>query len=273
MARTNPVSGLVPQVGHHHHPNASIAMMRIVLLDEIATIHTIAGTTIAIRPVTALYRLQTVRHSSRSRKTNSAICGKRHGGHCKFSMHPDANHDPNVKWLDTQTGKAMVAAGAGSSIDLKQWCSHTEKRLVPLDASISQQISAAIPKKLPKGETVVNTVTEVATRLVQPPNNKHGPPCCVGAVTHSDQDCLAPGQLLLTSTIVPINVLIDTGCMQTNVLRERIGPLLTKGGGKGFETDVALTCGVGGVSYAVQGIMTLMVARPINTPPSKYRHV
>ena len=81
--------------------------------------------------------------------------------------------------------------------------SHREA-LVPLDASISQQISVAIPKKLPKGETVVNTLTAVARKLVQRPNNKHGPLCCVGEVTHLDQDCLVPGQLLLTSTIVPI---------------------------------------------------------------------
>jgi len=158
-------------------------------------------------------------------------------------MHPD----PNVKWLDALTGKAMIAAGAGSIIDLKQRWSHIEKRLVPLDASISQ-ISVAIPKKLPKGETVVNTLTAVATTLVQRPNNKHGPPGCAGAVTHSDQDCLVPGQLLLTSTLVPINVLIDTRCMQTNVLSERIGTLLRKDGCNVLETDVALTSGVGGVS-------------------------
>ena len=52
--------------------------------------------------------------------------------------------------------------------------------------------------------------------------------------------------------------------MQTNVLSERIGSLLRKDSIVS-ETDVALTNGVGGVSYAVQGIMTLMVALPINT--------
>ena len=93
-------------------------------------------------------------------------------------MHPDANHDPEIKWIDTLTGKAMVATGAGDSIDMKQRWSHTEKRLFALDASISQQIFAAIPKKLIKGENVVNTLTAVATTLVQHPNNLHGPPCC-----------------------------------------------------------------------------------------------
>ena len=114
--------------------------------------------------------------------------------------------------------------------------------------SIAQQLSAAITKKLPKGDSVVNTLTAVATTLVQRPHKQHGPPCCARTVTHSDQDCLVPGQLLLTSTIVPINVLIETGCMQTNVLSERIGTLLRKDGGKVFETDAALTSAVGGVS-------------------------
>ena len=61
--------------------------------------------------------------------------------------------------------------------------------------------------------------------------------------------------------------------MQTNVLSKRIGTPSRTDGGKVFETDVALTSGVGGVSYAVQGIMTLIVALPITTPPSQYRHV
>jgi len=61
--------------------------------------------------------------------------------------------------------------------------------------------------------------------------------------------------------------------MNTNVISERIGTLQRKDAGKVFETVVALTSGVGGVSYAVQGIMTLMVALPINTPPSQYIHV
>jgi len=34
-------------------------------------------------------------------------------------MHPDANPNPNVKWLDTLTGKAMAEAGVLVSLDLK----------------------------------------------------------------------------------------------------------------------------------------------------------
>jgi len=48
---------------------------------------------------------------------------------------------------------------------------------------------------------------------------------------------------------------------------------LRKDDGNVFETDAALTSGVGGVSYAVQCIVTLMVALSINTPPSQYRHI
>ena len=63
----------------------------------------------------------------------------------------------------------MIAAGAGTSVDLKQRWSHTERRLVPLDTSIAQQLAAAITKKLPNGETVVHTLTAVANTLVQRP--------------------------------------------------------------------------------------------------------
>jgi len=127
---------------------------------------------------------------------------------------------------------------------MKQRWSHTEKRIVPFEASISQQISTAVPKKLPNGETDFNTLIAVATILVQRPNNINDPPCCAGThnIRYICSDCLVPSQLVLTSIIVPINVLIDTSCMQTNVLSER------QDGGKVFEIDVALTSGVGSVS-------------------------
>ena len=153
----------------------------------------------------------------------------------------------------------MSAAGTGISIDLKQRWSHSEQRMVPLDVSVYNAITAAIPLRKPqKSITLFNSITTVdATRNV----------------THMEQENRMPGQVLLTNTIVPINVLIDTGFMQTNVLSERIGNLLRADGSKAFETDAALTSGVGGISYGVQGLMTLMIALPIDAPPSQYRHV
>jgi len=59
-------------------------------------------------------------------------------------MHPDANPNPNIKWLDTLTRKAMAAAGVGASLDFKNRWSHSEKSIVPLDTSISNQISMAL---------------------------------------------------------------------------------------------------------------------------------
>ena len=40
-----------------------------------------------------------------------------------------------------------------------------------------------------------------------------------------------------------------------------------------LQTDVALTSGVGGISYGVLGVMTLMASFPVNALPSQYRHV
>ena len=49
---------------------------------------------------------QTLNRPQKQKDKLCHMCGKRHGGHNKFSMHPDANHDPNVKWVDTLRGKA-----------------------------------------------------------------------------------------------------------------------------------------------------------------------
>ena len=61
--------------------------------------------------------------------------------------------------------------------------------------------------------------------LVHRIDEEHGPPCCSQTAMHTEQNNLMPEHLLLTNTIVPINVLIDIGCMQINVLSERIGTL------------------------------------------------
>jgi len=137
--------------------------------------------------------------------------------------------------------------------------------MVPLDASISNQISSIIPQRKPQnGKTLLNSITSVATTIAQRVLHRR---------RRIQQNNRMPGQLLLTTTIVPINVLIDTGCMRTKVLSERIGHLLRQDGGKVFETNVALASGVGGISYEVQSITTLMVALLLDTPPSQYRYV
>ena len=61
-----------------------------------------------------------------------------------------ANTNPNVKWLDTLSGKEMSAAGVGASIDLKQRWIHSEQRMVLLDATVYNAITAAIPLEKPE---------------------------------------------------------------------------------------------------------------------------
>ena len=68
-------------------------------------------------------------------------------------------------------------------------------------------------------------------------------------------------------------MLIDTGCLQTNVVSERIATLLRKDGIKLRPANLVLTSGVGGVSYAVQGSITMTVALPIPDETVKYRHI
>ena len=68
-------------------------------------------------------------------------------------------------------------------------------------------------------------------------------------------------------------MLIDTGCLQTNVVSERIATLIRQDGGKLRPANLVLTSGVGGVSYAVQGSINMTVALPIPHETVKYRHI
>jgi hypothetical protein len=78
--------------------------------------------------------------------------------------------------------------------------------------------------------------------------------------------------LLRTLKVQPtINVLIDTGCLQTNIISSLVAQLLDRDRGTRYDTSVALTSGVGGRSYGVQGIMNLTITFPYGANDTKLR--
>ena len=107
-------------------------------------------------------------------------CGKKHGPNCKLTMHPDANTNPAVKWSDTITGRAMAAANAGTSIDLKNRWSHSEKRMVPLETSVVEAIRAALHEDRKTGGTsfIYNVTTALGSHLPVVTTQGSSPPCC-----------------------------------------------------------------------------------------------
>jgi len=83
------------------------------------------------------------------------------------------------------------------------------------------------------------------------------PPCCARHLRVELRDFNIPATLHLKLRDCPINVLIDTGCLQTNIVSTRIAALLRQDGDMMRAASVTLTSGVGGRSYGVQGIMTV----------------
>ena len=79
--------------------------------------------------------------------------------------------------------------------------------------------------------------------------------------------------LILSQYNVPIHVLIDTGCLQTNVVSERVARLIRQDDGKMRPANVVLTSGVGGISYAVQGFISMTVSVPVPDKFMKFRHI
>ena len=57
-----------------------------------------------------------------------------------------------------------------------------------------------------------------------------------------------------------IHVLIDTGCLQTNIISTRVAALLVHDDGQTYDNDIVLTADVGGRSYCVEGIMNLTIS-------------
>jgi len=119
------------------------------------------------------------RYSTNATRSHHSLCyrcGKKHGPVCKLTIHPDANTNPDVKWSDTITGRAMALANAGSSVDLKNRWSHSEKRLVPLEASVADAIRTAIQAGRSTGRSHIFHATTTSTHSLTTPNVEGGPP-------------------------------------------------------------------------------------------------
>ena len=91
------------------------------------------------------------------------------------------------------------------------------------------------------------------------------PPCCTGNKGPLLSQLL-PDTLHLRSQSHNINVLIDTGCLQANIISAKIASLLAKDGGP---TNIVLTEGIDGQSYGVQGIMNVTVNFKTNNKMSR----
>ena len=193
------------------------------------------------------------------------VCGKRHPPGCALKAHPDANHNPNIAWKDSPSGKAIVKIkGPKASIDIKNRLDKNTGLFVPLDDIILAELRKHLPpgKGFQRpGQITLHNIHPIVHDPVSALEDNR-PPCCAGSLTGSALGTLVPAILQLRLIRPTIHVLIDTGCLQTNIISSSVAALLERDGGSIFETNIVLTAGVGGTSYGVQGIMNLTITFP-----------
>ena len=117
------------------------------------------------------------------------------------------------------------------------------------------------------------TVTRQAAGLNGglPARTSDRPPCCTNntaSILH-----LLPATIHLRNNAHLIHVLIDTGCLQANVISANIAKLLATDGGQIFGTNIVLIAGVGGQSYGVQGIMNVTVTFKVLGAEETDKHI
>ena len=123
------------------------------------------------------------------------------------------------------------------------------------------------------GASLIHHVTTAPTSTSAVPTVDGGPPYCDHTHHTSATDTLLSAFFILSHHNVSIHVLIDTGCVQTNVVSERVANLIRQDGGKLRPANFVPTIGVGGISYAVQGFISMTVAIPVPDKSMKYRHI
>ena len=191
------------------------------------------------------------------------VCGKRHPPRCALKAHPDANHNPNIAWKDSPSGKAIVKIkGPKASIDIKNRLDKTTGLFVPLDDIILAELRKHLPpgKGFQRpGQITLHNIHPIVHDPVSASEDNR-PPCCAGSLTGSALGTLVPAILQLRLIRPTINVLIDTGCLQTNIISTRVAALLVHDDGQTYDNDIVLTADVGGRSYCVEGIMNLTIS-------------
>ena len=83
---------------------------------------------------------------------------------------------------------------------------------------------------------------------------------------------LIPATLHLHSQAHDIHVLIDTVCLQVNIINSRIASFLARDGST-YGTNIVLTAEVGGQSYEMQWIMDVTVTLKNNDDEESMRHI
>jgi hypothetical protein len=193
-----------------------------------------------------------------------STCGKTHKDACSLSAHPDANKNPAVKWIDTPAGKGWQSLGK-TSLGIGQRYSFTEKILVPLDAALAQSLRDGLPIRPPSTNTagtqpilIHNIQTIGSTPSTHVAASYELPRCCRGDEAVATVQTPIPAIIGQSTYLinVPITALIDTGCLQTNVVSSRVADILiSKGKANIQNASRALRSGVGGGTYGVNSLI------------------
>ena len=139
----------------------------------------------------------------------------------------------------------MAAEYGKAGIEMRVRWDGARKRLVSLEKAAADEILKSIPEKAQAGNTTVISNLDTTQDIYTETSTDLQPPCC--------RNCNGPEQLIvgvlhLKNNTSTINVLIDTGCSQTNVVRARVAALLQQDGKIMRKVGVQLVSGIGGVA-------------------------
>jgi hypothetical protein len=152
-------------------------------------------------------------------------------------------------------GKNWASAGRASLGVNVRW-SPTEHKLVPLDKALVERLRAAMPSSTTAAGKQVLLVTNIFPTPSTPIVHDTKVVCCLGHGTPPDK--LEIGAIIgeCYNLKLSISVLIDSGCLQTNIVSKRIAQLLIKdGNAKIKKAHRSLTAGLGGGNFETNCIV------------------
>jgi len=136
---------------------------------------------------------------------------------CALRILSDANDDPTIEWADSAIGRAILAAGYGKGgIEMRMRWDGARKKLVPLEKAAADEMLKSITEKAQAGKTtVINNLDTTQDMYTETSTDNLRPPCCSN---YNGSEQVLVEVLHLQNNAASIDVLIDSGCLQTNIV-------------------------------------------------------
>jgi hypothetical protein len=193
-------------------------------------------------------------------------CGRTNHAYqvCGFASHPDANNT-DLPWDESPNGKRWKRTGRDDLNVKYTFVGPDTNEVIPIAPHFLEKFF----KKKGKRYHNISLSAPITYSPHTPPMPL--PPCCTCENTSVNEKVLLNAWVGVAEfTDIPTRVLMDTGCLQTNVIHQRLAILLQEKGATFVPVNHSLVPGIGGDGNGVVNVDSIVYFDIILTGDDKF---